>query len=238
MPNALSRRLSRVGSLFRNGGIGELSRRAYDRFSPDGRAYRRRKREEDAAFDRTGYDTGGVQHLHALTTVGMNGASGGHHLAAPPGEFAAAMALLDLDIAGWTFVDFGSGKGRALLLAAELPFARIVGVEFARELHDIAVANFAGRAARHGPDARVELLNEDATAFRYPEESLLLFLFNPFDPPVLTEVAERAFATWTSHPRPMRVLYMNPIFPAEWARAGWRLIRSEAGCNLYAPPEG
>lgn len=237
MLGALSRRLSRIGSLYHNGGVGELWRRTRARFSADGRAYRRHKRDEDAAFDRAGYDTGGVQHLHALTTVGDHTSSGVPHIAVPPGAFAGSMALLDLDIAGFTFVDFGSGKGRALLMAADLPFAHIVGVEFARELHAIAVANFASRAALDGPDPRVTLLNDDAAAFDYPDEPLLLFLFNPFDPPVLTEVAKRALAAWAAHPRPMRVLYMNPIFHAEWSRAGWRLIRSHAGCNLYGPPE-
>jgi tRNA G46 methylase TrmB len=38
----------------------------------------------------------------------------------------------------FAFIDMGSGKGRALLVASEFPFARIVGVEISRELSGIA----------------------------------------------------------------------------------------------------
>src|SRR3954471_2990982 len=39
------------------------------------------------------------------------------------------------------FVDFGSGKGRIVILAAALPFRRVIGVEFSAQLHEIAFAN-------------------------------------------------------------------------------------------------
>ena len=56
---------------------------------------------------------------------------------------------------GSGFVDFGCGKGRVLLLAAGFGFARITGVEFAKELCDIA--------KERGP-----LPKEDGPAYRDP----------------------------------------------------------------------
>jgi len=215
-----------------------LARALKRHLSPAARAYTREKAKQDAAFDGAyGYDTGGTQFLTDLTIDSENAGSGGPHIASPPEEFAAALALVDLDLADLTFVDMGSGKGRAMLLAAERPFKRLIGIEFARETHEVALANFAKRAARQGPDLRIEVRNADATAFDYPDEPLLLFLYNPFDPPVMTLVAERAMAAWRAHPRPMRVLYMVPLHPDEWTRAGWRLIGSRGSSNLYAPPE-
>jgi hypothetical protein len=41
----------------------------------------------------------------------------------------------------FAFVDMGSGKGRALLVASEFPFAKIVGVELSQHLHQIAEEN-------------------------------------------------------------------------------------------------
>lgn len=49
----------------------------------------------------------------------------------------------DLDFAEFTFVDLGSGKGRALLMASDYPFRRIVGVELLPALHQIAELNLA-----------------------------------------------------------------------------------------------
>ena len=39
------------------------------------------------------------------------------------------------------FVDMGSGKGRALLIASEFPFSKIVGIELSDNLHRIAQEN-------------------------------------------------------------------------------------------------
>ncbi|MBZ5489392.1 MAG: class I SAM-dependent methyltransferase [Acidobacteriia bacterium] len=41
----------------------------------------------------------------------------------------------------FTFIDLGSGKGRALLMAAQYGFKRIIGVEFMPELHRVAQEN-------------------------------------------------------------------------------------------------
>ena len=52
--------------------------------------------------------------------------------------FRAAMSCLPFDFNKFVFVDFGSGKGRTLLLASDYDFKRIDGVEFAKELHIVA----------------------------------------------------------------------------------------------------
>src|SRR5262249_4307643 len=41
----------------------------------------------------------------------------------------------------FTFIDLGSGKGRVLLIASHFPFRSVIGVEFAKNLHDIAISN-------------------------------------------------------------------------------------------------
>src|SRR3712207_1940229 len=39
------------------------------------------------------------------------------------------------------FVDLGSGKGRVVLAAARFPFKRVIGVEIAESLNEVARAN-------------------------------------------------------------------------------------------------
>ena len=47
------------------------------------------------------------------------------------------------DVRDYTLVDFGSVEGRVLLIASEVPFRRVIGVEFSPDLHSVAAANIA-----------------------------------------------------------------------------------------------
>src|SRR5882762_5193778 len=57
--------------------------------------------------------------------------------------FRAAIAASSIDAAIFTFVDIGSGKGKVLFMAADLPFKHIVGIEYASGLHEVAALNVA-----------------------------------------------------------------------------------------------
>ena len=80
--------------------------------------------------------------------------SGHHHdlynngyFAVAPSVFHAVMQAMEerlhLDYRRFTFVDVGSGKGRALLLASDYPFREIIGVELSPELERVARTNIA-----------------------------------------------------------------------------------------------
>lgn len=85
----------------------------------------------------------------------------------------------------YAFLDVGCGKGRALLLASELPFREVVGVELSPELAEIADRNakiWAG-AGRARSGIRVECA--DATEVELPRGPLLIYFYNSFRAPVL-----------------------------------------------------
>ena len=71
------------------------------------------------------------------------------------------MAAIDYDFSRLTFVDYGAGKGRVLLLASEHPFAAVGGIEFAEELHDDAVMNIAQYPRSRMKCRNVECVLED-----------------------------------------------------------------------------
>jgi hypothetical protein len=52
-----------------------------------------------------------------------------------------AILRLDIDPREFSFIDYGSGKGKAMLMAADPLFKSIVGVEYAKRLYEIAVQN-------------------------------------------------------------------------------------------------
>lgn len=226
----------RMAHVLRTNGPGALLYKIRNRLSPRTRAYHRHKAEEDARFDAAGYDTGGVQHLYGMEIVGGNAASGGNHIAIGTGAFERAMAAIDIPYEGFTFIDLGSGKGRAVLMAAERPFAKAIGVEFAAELHRVAEANLATRERLHGPDPRIEFHHQDATEFAFPDDPTILFFFNPFDPPVLTDVIDNATESLRRSPRPFRLVYVIPTHLAAWQEAGWRLLKQEGEVAVFAPP--
>ena len=58
-----------------------------------------------------------------------------------PALFAEMMAGLKIDFQRFTFIDMGSGKGRVLLMAANYPFRRILGVELLPALDRVAQEN-------------------------------------------------------------------------------------------------
>lgn len=108
-----------------------------------------------------------------------------------PTPVAQAEALLDaspLAPERATFVDLGAGMGRIVLLAARRPFRTVIGVEISPALAEIARDNLANArdAARVARDVRI--VRADATDYRFPPGDLVVYLYNPFQAPVLDAV--------------------------------------------------
>jgi hypothetical protein len=140
----------------------------------------------------------------------------------------------------FSLVDFGSGKGRVLLMAAEAGFRAVIGVEFAAPLVRIAMENL--RSYR-GPGQRPTVYCADATNFPIPMGPVVLFLFNPFKGPVLEGLADNIKRSFNEHPRKMFVVYLsapNPDLPFDRGAPFVRLD-SEPGRAIYrltAPSPG
>lgn len=112
-------------------------------------------------------------------------------------------------IDAFTFIDLGAGMGRALLLAAEMPFRRVIGVELHPTLARVARENLSiwRKAGRTRMNTRVSCC--DAAAFALPVGPCLVFLFNPFGAAVLRRVLRRISADLAQCPRPLDLLYVN-----------------------------
>jgi SAM-dependent methyltransferase len=126
-----------------------------------------------------------------------------------PEAFHEMIGQLGIDYSQFTFLDLGSGKGRTLLMAAEYPFRRILGVELIPELHRIAEENIA--RFKGGLGDRVQSICADARTFAFPPDPTVLFLFNPFPHPVLEEVLQRLMRSLADHKRTVYLIYHNPV---------------------------
>ena len=105
------------------------------------------------------------------------------------------------------FVDFGSGKGRAVMLAAELPFLRVMGIEFSEQLHRQAHQNL--RSLRRRVCNDVELICADARDWKIPHDVTVLFFFNPFEGEVLAKVFDNIRQSLAEAPRKITIVYVR-----------------------------
>jgi SAM-dependent methyltransferase len=128
-----------------------------------------------------------------------------------PALFHEMLQALAIDFTGFTFVDLGSGKGRTLLMAAEYPFRRIVGIELLPALHRVACENLRKYASERQKWHALEARCGDAKQFEFPEEPLVLYLFNPLPEAGLEVVLRNLERSLREYPRRAFVLYHNPL---------------------------
>jgi tRNA1(Val) A37 N6-methylase TrmN6 len=133
--------------------------------------------------------------------------------------------LPPLDPDKFAFIDLGSGKGRALFLAAAYPFKRIIGVEYAPELHEIAMRNTRTYRNPARKCADIQPVCADATSFAFPLLPTVCFMNNPFGEPLIAAVATRIDESVRASPRPFFVVYLHANHTGPIDRlAGWRRI--------------
>jgi hypothetical protein len=120
-----------------------------------------------------------------------------------------AMARLDIDPNRYSFIDYGSGKGKAMLMASDYPFKTIIGLEYARKLHAIAAENCRNYVSPRQKCRSLQPVLADVLDYRPPPGPIVCFMCNPFDGPTLHAV----FQSWRERhdkgERDIRVLYLN-----------------------------
>lgn len=180
------------------------------------------------AFDRRlGVDTRGYADLRYEPT--------------PADVFHEMIAKIPFDPRDFVFVDFGSGKGKVLMLAAQYPFRRVVGVELWEDLHRIALDNLKSFRKRAHCAAEVTSVRMDAGDFPLPDTPLVLYFFNPFPEAVLTRVLSNLRESLARAPRRVYVLFYAPVRRgAPWDRrrvfesSGFlKVLRDETRFTIY-----
>jgi len=172
---------------------------------------RRRDAELDEEFDRThGVDTGGMIPASSKDIDSENWVHASAYIPMAPIDLGAMLKDEGIRYEETIFVDLGCGKGRVVLLAAGLPFKRVIGVEFSRSLSEIAKDNV--RRYR-GPRAcfDVDIVAGDAAEYAWPPDPLVVFMYHPFDATIMARVAANLEAANAAHPRRILVIYWKPV---------------------------
>ena len=126
--------------------------------------------------------------------------------------FREMMGQCPPDHENWTFLDVGSGKGLAVMLAASYPFRRIIGIDFAEELVTIARKNAAIYGQARGRPLDVEWVCADFMKYALPTEPTVLFLNNPFPPDISMFAVQHIEASLAENPRDAVIAYRRPDY--------------------------
>ncbi|MFL5781166.1 MAG: methyltransferase domain-containing protein [Thermoleophilaceae bacterium] len=106
-------------------------------------------------------------------------------------------------------VDLGCGKGQALLVAAQFPFRRVIGVEIAEDWAEDARRN-AERALPRLVCDDVRIDNSDALEWPIPDDLSVVYMYCPFTGDLFRRALDRLLDARDSRPRPMRLVYNYP----------------------------
>jgi SAM-dependent methyltransferase len=170
-------------------------------------------------FDREhGLETSGLIQGWQLGVGHRHAAFGTAYLGVPPSRMRAVLERWrntpgTMPTEAYAFVDVGCGKGRALLLASELPFREALGVELDGDLATIAQRNVARWTLAGRARSPVKAMHADGTEAELPGGALLVYLFNPFGEPVLRRMLQCLQQRQTA----VDVLYLYPKYEAVFA---------------------
>ena len=152
-------------------------------------------------------DTCGAIPITTLDFESRNKLPGVEYQSHHPGVTRLDLSALPIRYEDYAFIDIGCGKGRVLLIAGEFPFRKIVGLEFAPALAEIAKRNL--RRYRGAPRrcTNIEVVTGDALDYELGAESQVLYFYSPFTPEILDRFVEKIDQSFQRSPRELLVMF-------------------------------
>jgi SAM-dependent methyltransferase len=123
--------------------------------------------------------------------------------------FLSLLRQLDLPTSS-VFVDIGCGKGRVVLIASQYGFRKVVGIDFSSRLCAVARNNVELFSKKTNLLSPIEVVDMDVAGYQFRADECVLYMFNPFDSLVMTQVVENIRQSLEHNPRRMWVIYNTP----------------------------
>jgi SAM-dependent methyltransferase len=155
----------------------------------------------------------------------------------PVHQYVMTQILDDLpaDIKNRVFIDLGSGKGRAVFMAADRQFKKLIGVEFSSELHQAAMNNLSAYKRKTNSTAEIEFICSDAVDYELPESDLVIFMYNPFHGKVMQHLIEKLDKFIEEKKYEITVYYRNPQCASMFEQSRQlELVADKDSYNIYA----
>jgi hypothetical protein len=157
----------------------------------------------------------GVTELSELNDIESSNKS--HGIRCESSNYFICKALFrylssQMDISACVCIDFGSGKGIAIIYLAEFGCKQIVGVEFSEHLIANANRNIEKYRKKTGNSFQTEIIHTDATLYTIPEQVNVFYFCHPFsDDAVMTRVLTNIEDSLVRKPRKIWIVYLNAI---------------------------
>ena len=124
--------------------------------------------------------------------------------------FKNAFSVFKVDTPNSVFVDFGSGKGKAMFMAAERGFKKVIGVEFSIELVETCRKNLEIFKQKTNTKTEFEIIHMDASLYEIPTDANLLFFSNPFNETLTKKVIDNILRSHDKAPREIWIIHLYP----------------------------
>ena len=152
-------------------------------------------------------------------------------------SFFRMLRQIKVDFRKFVFIDFGCGKGKALLLASQLPFKQIVGIELWPELFSVAEKNLKSYSGKR-QCSEFRLHQMDASEFPIPSEPGIYYFFDPFREEVMRKVLDNMRRSLAAAPRESYVVYCEPERPDILDQSGFlTLLKQTPHYSIYKASE-
>jgi SAM-dependent methyltransferase len=142
----------------------------------------------------------------SLDDLGLSEDIAHYHSTTPGEEFRKLLKALKIP-SGKAIIDFGCGKGGALITMAKFPFSIVAGCDIAPALLEVAKTNMKKLKL-----SNVRLYCSDARMFYDLDEYEYFYFHNPFPKEVLLVVLKNIASSLEKKPREAMMIYRNQKF--------------------------
>ncbi len=109
------------------------------------------------------------------------------------------------------FTDLGCGKGRAMVVAAYSGFTQINGVDFAKEVCEMAVENMQ-ITSQYISGMSFRVVCSNVLDYEISPDESVFFMFNPFAEETIRKFLRKIEYSMRINPRSIYFLYVSPKF--------------------------
>ncbi|GJL74571.1 class I SAM-dependent methyltransferase [Nitrosomonas sp.] len=173
-------------------------------------------------------DTDQIREVGSLDIESVNARYAVRYQPSPDSLVTEIIQSLPIDYSKFTFIDFGAGKGRVLLLAAQLPFAAVIGVEFSNELCKVASENISKIPPGKKSAREIACIYSDVADYPLPDTALVCYFYNPFAQPVMQTVLDKLTASLRHQQREIYIIYIDPKHRSLFDAAGYWDVTHES----------
>ena len=114
-----------------------------------------------------------------------------------------------------SIVDFGCGKGGAILYMDKFPFEKIIGIEYSQSVFLQAKSNIEKMKKKN-----IQIIHCDAGCYDDLDDINYMYMYNPFGLNVMKRVLDNIYKSYRERPRKIIIIYKNPVFHNEIVSRG------------------